>query len=77
MAAFQQHRIKDVGRAQIVGALRSLCPPDVRKRYRASDKASLILPVAEALVDATIVRIAEGANYSNLAPQDVTKIGTF
>ncbi len=60
-----------------MGALRSLCPPDVKKRYRASDKASLILPVAEALVNASIVRIAEGANYSNPVPQDVTKVGNF
>ena len=39
-AAFRQHKIRDVSQSQLVGALKSLGSPEVRRRYRVADKAT-------------------------------------
>ena len=77
MTAFQQHRIKDVSRAQLVGAVKSLSSPDVRRKYRVADKASLVPPVARALLVRGIVSISPSAAIDNLVPTDVKKVETF
>jgi len=77
MTAFQQHRIKDISRAQLVGGLKSLSSPDVRKKYRVADKVSLVSPVARALLVQGIVSILPSAAIDNLVPMDPKKVGTF
>ena len=72
---FQQVRIKDVSRSQkISGAVKTLCPE--KKHLRAADKSTLIIPVAEALLQRGIVRVNSG-NMENLSPNGVAKVGTF
>ena len=77
MSAFQQHRIKDVSRSQLTGALSSLCSPQTKRKYRSADKASLILPVAKSFLEKGIVALCEDANIANLQPNQVNKVGTF
>ena len=77
MSAFQQHRIKDVSRSQLTGALSSLCSPQTKRKYRSTDKASLILPVAKSFLEKGIVVLCEDANIANLQPNQVNKVGTF
>jgi len=57
--------------------LRSLSSPDVRKKYRVADKASLVPPVAKALLVRGIVSILLSAAIDNLVPMDVKKVGAF
>ena len=77
MVAFQQHRIKDVSRAQLAGGLKSLSSPDVRKKNRVADKVSLVSQVARALMVQGIVSILPSAAIDNLVPMDVKEVGTF
>jgi len=77
MAAFQQHHIKDVSRAQLVGGLKSLSSPDVRKNYRVADKMFLVSPVVRALLVRGVVSILPSAAIDNLVPMDIKKVGTF
>ena len=76
MSAFQHHRIKDVSRSQLTGALSSLCSPQTKRKYRGADKASLILPVAKSFLEKGIVALSEDA-IANLQPNQVNIVGTF
>ena len=75
-AAFQQHRIKDVSRAQLSGAVKNLCP-EKKEKYEVADKSALVMPVAEALLKNRIVIVQGTRNLANLSPSDVQKVGTF
>ena len=77
MAAFQQHCIKNISRAQLVGSLLSLSSPDVRKKNRVADKVSLVSPVVRALLVQGIVSILPSAAIDNLVPMDPKNVGTF
>ena len=75
--AFQQHCIKNISRAQLVGGLKSLSSPDVRKKNRVADKVSLVSQVARALMVQGIVSILPSAAIDNLIPMDPKKLEHF
>ena len=77
MAVFQQHGIKDVSRSQLFGAMRVLCSQEVKRKHRATDKTSLLLPVAKAFISRGICAVSIGADIGKLVPSDVKKVETF
>ena len=77
ITAFQQHRIKDVSRSQLFGAMKVLCSPEVKRKHRAADKTSLLLPVAKVFISQGIVAVSRNADMSKLVPSDVQKVGIF
>ena len=76
MAAFQQHGIKDVSRSQLFGAMRVLCSQEVKRKPRAADEASLLLPVAKAFISRGICAVSIGADMGKLV-SDVKKLELF
>ena len=48
-----------------------------RKSLKGSDKGTLTIPLAAALLYTNIVKVQQGADLNNLKRQDAEKVGTF
>ena len=77
MVAFQAHKLKDISRGQLYGAIKKLCPPEQVKELRGCDKLNLCMPLAKALVTRKVVKVVSGAKYSNIKRVDVNKVLPF
>ena len=75
MTAFMAHRFKDITRGQLLSALNSLKKNS--GEFRSADKAKLVLPLAVALIDGKVVKVAPWAKLDNLTMVDCSKIGTL
>ncbi len=77
MVAFEAHFIKEVSRAQLGAAVKTLLPSKQRKSLYGAEKSKLIKPLAKMFVYKGIIDIRRGAKPENLTRSDVTKTATF
>ena len=71
--AFNAHRMKEVSRQQLQSAARRF-----KLQISSKNKASLLIPVAAALIKNQIVKVASWlGDYSNLTRMDVCKMSVF
>lgn len=72
ICAFKAHFIKEVSRAQLCAAAKSLLTKEERKGLANAEKSKFLKPLAQTFLDKEIVTITNCK-----AKLDVTKSGTF
>ena len=77
MCAFAAHFIKEVSRAQLCSAAKTLLPREQRRMLNVAEKQKFMKPLAAAFLNKNIVRIRPLSNLINLSRDDVIKVGTF
>ena len=75
--AFGAHFIKEVTRAQLSGAVKSLLSKDERKVLSGAEKSRLLKPLARAFVSKGIVSKRGSHKYCELNRNGVIKTGTY
>ena len=76
LEAFGAHFIKEITRAQLMSATKSLIPQK-KKKLQNAEKCDLYIPLGRAFVQNGIVHIKGGSNIEDLSRGDVSKVGTF
>ena len=76
MCAFAAHFIKEVSRAQLCSASKTILPREQRRMLNLAVKQKFMKPLAAELKK-YIVSIRPLSNLKNLSRDDVTKVGTF
>ena len=74
LAAFEAHFLKDLTRAQLNSALKSLCSTEEQNNLSGKEKSKLVIPVATQLIAKNYVRIEDGIKLGSITRDDVQKL---
>ena len=71
------HFIKEVSRAQLCAAVKTLLPKKQRKLLMGAEKQKFLKSLAILFLNRNIVSVKKHCNLENLIRDDVSKVGTF
>ena len=74
---FGAHFLKEVSRAQLESAAKSLLPPHIQQQLRKADKGEYVIPLAKAFLRKGIIKLSANADFKSLTRENIKKVGTF